>query len=622
MSGFKKVLVVGLDGLEPKLVERLLRLGQLPNMARLQQRGGYARIATTDPAQTPVAWSTFATGVNPGGHGIFDFLRRDPKTYLPQLGLNRYQQKNSLVPPRVVNLRRGQTVWQVLSDAGVPSVVLRCPCTYPPDEIHGRMLSGMGVPDLRGSLGMSTWYSSADDHAGQEGESIVRLQPGRNGSLETHLLGPLSPKTHWPVKLDVRIDVSPDGQEVLIHSDGQPRVLKVQQGQWSDWLRVKFKLGLLQSVRGMVRFFLVRAEPIFELYASPVNYDPEAPLFPISSPADYAGQLASSLGTFHTTGMPEDHNGLINGRIDEPAFLGQCEQVLREREAMMLHELERFDEGFFFCLFDTPDRIQHLFWRFGEADHPANRLHGMAPFDKIIEEHYRRCDAIVGKVFDYVDDRTLLVVLSDHGCGSFRRGVHLNTWLHDQGLLALRNDNRPGDDAGDMLRSVDWGRTKAYALGLSGIYLNLAGRESDGIVPADEAESLKKAIAIELGRLQDSRDGATAVRRVVRREEIYHGPYTEEAPDLLVRFAAGYRASWGTAMGGVPAGQFEDNTRRWGGDHIVDPALTPGVLFANRPFRAADSLGNGPRLLDLAPTILTSLGVPKTPAMEGEELLL
>lgn len=617
MSEIKKVIVVGLDGLEPRIAEPLLRDGELPNLAKLQKRGGYARIATTDPAQTPVAWSTFATGLNPGGHGIFDFLRRDPATYLPQLGLNRYRQKNRFVPPEVVNLQRGRTLWQVLSDAGVPSVVLRCPCTYPPQQINGRMLSGMGVPDLRGSLGTSTWYTTAANGDGrQEGESVVAVEVSSDATAATGLLGPLSPKTGRPVQLDVRIDLAPGGRRVIIRSEGRPAALEVRHGQWSDWLKVKFKLGLLQSVRGMVRFYLVRTEPVLELYASPINYDPDAPPFAISSPPEYAGELAGELGTFYTSGMPEDHSGLINGRIDEAAFLAQCEQVLQQREAMMLHELDRFDDGFFFCLFDTPDRIQHLFWRFGEPDHPANKLHGMEPLGGVIREHYRRCDEIVGKVLDYVDGQTLLIVLSDHGCGSFRRGVHLNTWLHEQGLLALRGGHRPGRDAGDMLREVDWPRTKAYALGLSGVYLNLEGREAEGTVSAEEAQPLKEKIAAGLAGLCDTDRGATAVRGVVRREDVYRGPYTEEAPDLLVRFAEGYRASWETALGGVPAGQFDDNTRRWGGDHIVDPALTPGVLFMGRPFPPQRA-----RLADMAPTILDSLGVPKTSAMEGRELL-
>jgi predicted AlkP superfamily phosphohydrolase/phosphomutase len=235
---------------------------------------------------------------------------------------------------------------------------------------------------------------------------------------------------------------------------------------------------------------------------------------------------------------------------------------------------------------------------------------------RVIEEQYRRGDEVVGKALEFADEETLVIVASDHGFDSFRRGVNLNTWLFDHGLLALRDGSRPGPDAFDLLRGVDWDRTCAYALGLGGIYLNLKGRERQGTVRADDAEALKRSIAGSLSGLVDPATGAVAVRRVRPREAVYSGPFVGDAPDLLVDFAPGYRASWGTSLGGVPAGHFEDNTRRWSGDHVIDPQAVPGVLFMNRPYRGA-----GASLVDLAPTILDALCVPKGPAMEGSSLL-
>ena len=226
---------------------------------------------------------------------------------------------------------------------------------------------------------------------------------------------------------------------------------------------------MLQSIRGLVRFHLVRLEPTFEFYASPVNFDAAAPLFPISHPEDYAGRLAGSIGTFHTTGMVEDHTGINNERIGEDAFLDQCDLAWREREAMMLHELEQFEEGLFYCLFDTSDRVQHLFWRFREPDHPANRGRMPQPeYARVIEDQYRRGDEIVGKALEYADPETLVIVLSDHGFGSFQRGVNLNTLLFDEGLLALRDGASPGHSCRDLLLDVDWSRTAPTPLGWAG----------------------------------------------------------------------------------------------------------------------------------------------------------
>jgi predicted AlkP superfamily phosphohydrolase/phosphomutase len=614
---FQKVIVIGLDGLEPKIVEAMIAVGELPNLAKLAAPDGVARVATTYPAQTPVAWSTFATGTNPGGHGVFDFLRRDPQTYLPDSGLNRHEHKNALLPPKVVNLRRGTPVWDRLSAAGIGSTILRCPCTYPPDPVRGRMLSGMGVPDLRGGFGTSTFYSADPSATARESENLVTVRV-EGGLVETHLIGPRHPRTRADARFDIALVLDPAGRRLTVRSEGSPGELEVRQGEWSGWLRARFRLGTFQSVHGIVRFHLVRLDPDLELYASPVNFDPAAPMFPIAAPPGFARDLADRLGTFYTAGMVEDHIGLGNERFGEDAFLAQCEDAWREREAMMFSELERFDEGLFYCLFDTPDRVQHMLWRFREPGHPANRGRPPDPaLSREIEGHYRRGDAIVGRAAEFVDDRTLLIVLSDHGFGSFQRGFHLNTWLLDKGLLALKPGFEPGAAEVDLLRGVDWERTRAYGLGLAGLYLNLVGRESKGTVQPGEAESLKAAIAREIAGLKDPERGVVAVRGAVPREQVYSGPYVAEAPDMIVNCAEGYRISWGSSRGGVPdGGHFDDNTRKWSGDHIVDPALIPGVLFMNRPFR-----GQGARLVDLAPSLLAALGLPAVPEHEGSSLL-
>jgi predicted AlkP superfamily phosphohydrolase/phosphomutase len=296
---------------------------------------------------------------------------------------------------------------------------------------------------------------------------------------------------------------------------------------------------------------------------------------------------------------------------------------------MLLYELTRLDEGLLFCLFDTPDRVQHMFWRFREADHPANFGRPPADFQHVVEEQYRRCDATLAKVLEQADEQTLVIALSDHGFGTFRRGVNLNAWLEQQGLLVRRRDADPGNGENTrengnashadnrFFHDVVWTRTRAYALGIGGIYLNRTGRERQGLVSDDEAAALSQSIARELRKIRDPQNNIDAVRSVVPREEVYHGPHTGQAPDLLVNFAAGYRASWDTALGGVGGELFEDNTRPWSGDHIVDPALVPGVLLMNRPYRA-----DGARLLDMTPTILAALGADNEhDKLEGEALL-
>lgn len=612
---FEQVVVVGLDGFDPKILGALLDAGELPHFARLRTLGGFAPLATTLPAQTPVAFSTFATGTNPGGHGIYDFVRRDPRTYLPDLGLNRYEQKNPFVPPKAVNLRHGVTIWDLLRDAGVPASVIRCPCTYPADQVIGNVLSGMGVPDVRGGLGTSTFFTSDPTVKAEESENVVHVTPGAGGRISTHLIGPRNPKTKGDLTFEFDVEVRPADGCVVIRSGGDPAEMTVKVGEWSPWLKVKFKSGLLSSVRGMVRLLPVRLEPVFQLYASPVNFVPSAPLFPISHPPEYARLLEERIGAFYTTGMVEDHGGLQNGRFDERAYLAQCGQVMREREQMLQIELNRRAGGLVFCLFDTPDRVQHMFWRFREPQHPANRAGMAAGMERVIEDQYRHCDALVGRLLGQIDDRTLLVVMSDHGCTSFQRGFHVNTWLHDRGFLALKPGVRPGN-AGEMFANVDWSRTKAYSIGLGSIYLNLKGREGQGVVDPSDAPAVARAIADGMTGLVDPERGEIAIRGVALRDDVYSGACIADAPDLVIRFAPGWRVSWASGLGGIPEGHFEDNVKRWSGDHINDPDAVPGVLLMNRPFDAAS-----PRILDLAPTILAALGVAKGAAMEGRSLL-
>jgi predicted AlkP superfamily phosphohydrolase/phosphomutase len=612
----KKVIVIGLDGLEPTIVEAMLDRGELPNLAHIRQSGSYSRLKTTYPAQTPVAWSSFATGTNPGGHGIFDFISRDPATYLPDAALSRFERPRSVfAAPQVANQRQGLPLWQTLSAAGIPSVVLRCPCTFPPDELNGRMISGVGVPDLRGSQNKGTFYTQDKNAKARESEQLVMLDSGAD--FKTHAIGPRNTRQSpaADTTCDIRVLVKKDARGLLI-DNGATRT-EVREKSWSEWIRFKFKFSMLQSVTGIARVYVKQIEPQVEFYVSAMNFDPAAPMFPVCSPPGYAKELGDQIGLFSTLGMAEDHNGLNNGRLDEAAYLAQCELVLEERERLMRFELDRFTEGFFFLLYDTPDRVQHMMWRFRDPQHPGYEPDLARDFSTLVEQHYARCDRLLAPVLDKVDENTLLLVLSDHGFNTFRRAFDTNTWLFKNGFLALKNGSKPGEDLGEGFSAVDWSRTYAYAVGLGGMYLNFKGRERDGILEeGTEAERVRNAIQIGLAQIPDAATGRTAIRNVLRREDLYSGLYATKAPDLLVNFCPGFRVSWQSAVGGFANSLIEDNTRRWSGDHIVDPDAVPGILFANRHLKH-----DGANIIDLAPTTLNYLEVPVPPIMEGASLL-
>jgi len=601
-----KVLVIGIDGMDPQLLDTYLAKGVLPHFARLREQGFYTRLGTTTPPESPVAWSTFATGCNPGKHGLFDFVHRAPKSYAPDLAL--VQVNGSRYEAR----RQGEPFWVTTSAHDVPTTVIRVPITFPPERVQGHLLSGMGVPDLRGSQGtFSYWTTEHLARLENMGGRVIPLTL-EGDRLETVLYGPPLPQSGDPKDLTVPLSITlqPAQHRATITVQGQSHTL--QEKEWSPWYRVTFKRGFFQNLSAICRFYLKSVTPAFALYGSPLNFDPEHSPYAISYPKGYARELAHAIGLYHTLGMPEDTWALNEERIDEETFLQQSQQIHAEREAMLWYELGRWREGILVTVFDTVDRVQHMFWRFIDPQHPLYDATQAAQYGNVIEDWYRQMDTMLGRVLQTIDQDTILVVLSDHGFSSFRRAVHLNTWLKAQGLLRLKGGKREGRE---FAQDVDWEHTQAYALGIGGIYLNRVGREPRGVVTPEQAASVLQTISDKLLTLTDPQSGEAVVRSVLPRETVYTGPQTEEAPDLFVGFAAGYRASWQTALGGTPEALIEDNTKKWSGDHIVDPELVPGILLMNRQLDIVQ-----PRLEDIAPTILRMVGVTVPPTLDGTSL--
>ncbi len=615
-SRVDRVVVLGLDGLDPNIVEEMIAAGRLPTLAKLRETGTYARLGTTCPAMSPVAWSSFMTGTGPGRHGIFDFLRRDPRTYLPDLSSAEIRQTTRVLPlglrwlklnrTVVRPLRRSKPFWTVLGEHGIPSVVLRVPITFPPEPFHGLLLSGMCVPDLRGTQGSFTLLTTADLAAGRYtgGERIqVRWD---NGSIRTALPGPpaAAGRDGSEISAAAPLVIARDGKHVRLQVGGE-RVL-LREREFSEWIPVEFRLSRMKRASGICLFYLKQVEPDLELYVSPINVDPERPALPVSHPAVYSIYLSKRLGRFATLGLAEDTWALNEGVLDDGAFLDQCQLLFEERERMLLSALRSSRQGCVVCVFDTTDRVQHMFWRERAAGGDDTRS------SRAIEAVYEQADALVGRVMSQLGPREALIVLSDHGFTAFARGVNINAWLRDHGYLSLK----PGATGeAEWLRDVDWSRTRAYALGLGGLYLNVKGREANGVVAREEAQVLKEELIGKLTGLRDEATGAVAIERVLDTEKESPGPYAASGPDLTVGYAPGYRASWDAAQGKVSGPVIEDNTRHWSGDHCVDPKRVPGVVFCNQPL-AADAAS----ITDIAPTVLSLFGVQTPRYMQGRSL--
>jgi len=433
--------------------------------------------------------------------------------------------------------------------------------------------------------------------------------------VQTEIPGPIVSGLKKTRIAKVPLFIHLDNEKKRIVLQIQGRDYDVKQGDWSPWVRVKFDVGLFRHVYGLCKFYLQEVKPTFSLYLTPIQVDPEAPCFPISQPETYAAELAGQIGAYCTLGIPEDTKALTEHHLSEKAFLEMCDEIVKEQEEMLWYELERFKQGLLALVFFTTDRIQHIFWATRDPEHPAFNKAYARQYGKVITEYYRRMDMVLGKLLKHVDDRTLLIICSDHGFTSFRRAVHLNTWLDENGFMTLKQRPIPSDtEGGPLFQYVDWKRTKAYALGLGGIYINLKGREGQGIVTQKEYPKLINAIRKKLVDFQDPDTGKPVVRAVYPRTAIYNGEFSEQAPDLVVGFNKGYRMSWQTAIGGRPYGLIEDNLQKWTGDHCVDPELVPGILFMNHKI-----LMKSPRVIDIAPTVLKYFGL--STAMDGQSLI-
>ena len=623
-SRIKRFVVLGLDGMEPTLADKFMAEGKLPNLTRLRDQGTYKRLATTTPPLSPVAWSSFLTGSNPGKHNIYDFLSIDRKSYLPVLSsVSIHEPRRTLrlgkyvIPigkAEIRMLRKGKPFWSILGEHGIFGEIIRVPITFPPEKFRGVLLSAMCVPDLRGSQGTFSFYTTRPEGEGEHtGGEQFRVKRDGN-TIRTHLVGPENGFRRDKVIMQCpfTVTINDRANTVDLRLDGTTHTLKP--GTYSDWIDVPFKTGLGAKVRGICQFLLLSTSPEFELYVTPINLDPAKPAMPISHPMVYSTYLSKNKGKYATLGLAEDTWALNAKILSDDGFLQQCTQADEEREKMFMDALDKVKQGLCVCVFDGTDRVQHMFWRYIDKEHPAHAGQAEDQHRNAIEELYIRMDKLVGRAMAKCnDDGTVLMVISDHGFKTFRHGVDLNYWLEENGYLKMKEGAERGKK---YLANVDWSQTRAFAIGLAGFYLNIRGREAQGIVePGDEADQLRQELADKLGGLTDPKTNRVAINQVYEAPKVYRGPYHGNAPDLIVGYNEGYRISWEAAVGELTDGLFHENKQAWSGDHCIDPPLVPGVLFCNRRIDTEH-----PRLIDIGPTALDLFGVKVPAHMDGRPL--
>jgi predicted AlkP superfamily phosphohydrolase/phosphomutase len=680
----EKVIVLGFDGVDARYTEQWMNEGKLPNLDRLRAQGTFRPLRPTIPAQTPVSWSTFSTGIDPGRTGIFDFLRRDPKTYLPVfaafdetkepfllgeknpfvaaaailviLGLialffrrtarivmiviavvasaGAFLATTKYIPttrPGVINRRQGIPFWEAAANAGRKARVVHVPVTFPAHDFPaGEMLSGLGVPDVSGRVGKPFFFTSElDFHRTGSNEfsiEVVQLEDNK-GLISTKIQGPPNKLFGTPpyISIPMTITVADDRNSITIKESGQTVTLRP--GEWSGWTDFVFPFNPLIKIHGISRFHLITSQPEVKLYLSPINFDPRnlPPGFNISAPPKWAPQLAHDYGLYKTLGWQIDTWAISEGFADEQMFWDDMTFTVAQ-DRKMFDAFLTGDEELMVQCFEFPDRVGHVFWRLMDPKHPAYDAALHAKWGDALLRSYQLMDAIVGDAMAAAEKKNAaLIVLSDHGFASFRKSVNYNTWLVMNGYMTLKTGVQVKDrnvemlfDSGQFWENVDWSHTRAYAMGLGEMYINVKGRESQGIVnPGPEYEALKSELKSRLVTMTDMETMEHPVRRVLAREEIYRQFDPNMIPDLFVTNNDGYRVSWQTSLGGIPKNLIEPNKQVWSGDHCsVDPEIVKGIFFYNRKL-ATD---RAPYIGDIYPTVLGLMSVKAPYELDGVEL--
>ena len=556
-----KTLILGFDSFDPAVFDEMAGKNQLPNLGKFSAHGGYSKLEVCSPPQTEVSWTSIATGVDPGGHGIFDFVHRDPATYVPYVSILRT--KKSAVGEQFVPPYTTKTFFEEAAALGYPATALWWPAMFPArPALPVNMLPGLGTPDIRGQLGVGTLFTSEDETLKKT--TVAKLTSAGKDHFTASLPGPQTQGREGPktISLPINLEII-DSQSVRLIVDGQPVGLRL--GEWSDIVELRFKVGMLFHMDAITRFIATSLNDVIRVYALPLQIHPlHSPWHYASSPS-FSKKLWKEVGPYLTLGWPQDTTGLEDGCINDDQFLALCQSVFDRRIQILNYFMKDFREGVLAGIFDDLDRVQHMFFH--------NRM-------DVVQDWYRRLDRFVGDVSAQLEGWTgkyNYLILSDHGFSDFRKKVHLNRWLLDNGHLSMKN-------GGSDLSGVDWSKTTAYAVGLNSVYLNILGREGQGIISADQVEGLLAEIKTKLLDWKDA-DQTPIVQKVRLKHETYSGPYTRFGPDLVVGYAPGYRASPETGLGKVPINLLETNTDHWGADHCMDADIVPGVIFANRDLR-------------------------------------
>ncbi|PIE01555.1 MAG: hypothetical protein CSA81_11535 [Acidobacteria bacterium] len=640
--GEKKVLVLGVDGLDPNLLKQFMAEGKMPHFKDFIAQGDFRPLQTSRAPQSPIAWSNFITGMDPGGHGIYDFIHRDPESMMLEFSMSKvegaartWEVGSWVIPlssPETTLLRKGKAFWEILGEAGISTTIFRIPVNFPPVEVPGNYsLSGMGTPDILGTPGTFSFYTTKlpSNYREISGGKAYKVKI-KDGRIDAKLYGPTNDyrrvakkksrfsknkkKTEYKkikCTADFTVFVDQEASAIRMVVGDQEFILKEK--EWSEWIPIQFEaVPWLVEFSAVCRFYLKQIGPTFQLYVSPLQINPDDPILPISNPSSWSSDLCKCLGYFYTQELPHDTKAFFCDVFTGREFWDQSMLVFQERCRALQFILETDPSQLKFFYFGTVDQGCHMLWHFMDEQHPNYVKDDFLVNG--IRNIYQKMDDVLGTVLKSIDDDTVLIIMSDHGFAPFYWGVNLNTWLAENGYLS--RNKQLVSRRGGYFSGVDWQKTKAYAVGLNGLYVNLKGREKHGAVSQEEYNSLLDELERDLLAIVDPATGRKPISQVTRTRSDFKGTNTEYAPDIIVGYSWGYRSSWENPLGEFTKEVFIPNMKAWSGDHCIDNSIVPGVLITNQKISMET-----PALYDLTVAILDEFGVKPLEQMIGKDCL-
>jgi predicted AlkP superfamily phosphohydrolase/phosphomutase len=635
----KKLLMFGLDAALPDLIARFTEEGSMPNTKGLMDRGLFSRVITTFPPLTAAAWGAITTGAGPGTAAIPSLMVHEPGEPLDKWYTS-FDRR----------MLKAETLWEAGARAGCRTVLVNWPVTYPLKIDNGIQLSASLNPPFRyfymplWDIASSAIFSTRKERCNQVPGRAVQV------SLEA-ASGWSNVPDHKGMPLEIIIDVPPTyakgpsyhvlildygggGYDRVIISpskDLNQAVADIREGERCPWITEDFIDSHGEKRRGRFYFYLVRlgGREDFRLYQSAINTAET-----ITIPGELTEELVEAAGPYMEV---DDPWAYMDGWVSMDFYLDQLTQHNDWWEKATRYGLHKIDWGMAFNWVGTIDHIQHVLY--GGID-PKCSYYDEQEASKIlghIRRVYAEVDERIGRILQDVNlNETLICIVSDHGFSAIEFNPYLKHHLAKAGLLSFKLDY----ETNQMI--IDWSRTKAFPLEPchAHIFVNLKGRDPDGIVNPKDFEKVQEEIIDALMAMRDPRNGQRVVEMAIPKREagtvgVFEQQGFNRIGDVLFALKPQYMANPFVYPAAV---RYRDGTERivmnledyepvqlhrnFTGVHLCLPACREmhAAVIIGGAGMTKKHRGFPMNVIDLAPTLAYLLGTPIPKNAEGNVL--